>query len=73
LSTSGVNFVHLSNQAAERIGLAFFRLGTWKPRGKRTENKKEDAPCKKEENVVHILLKYETQKWWEQYLDNKWL
>jgi hypothetical protein len=50
-------------------------LGIWKIRGKkRGAAKGRYTLSNEDENVVHILLKYnETQRWREQCLDDKWL
>lgn len=58
-----------------RIGLAWFRLGFWKLRGKRRDVEKGRWPLSDEdENVVRMLIKCkETQRWQEQFLDNKGL
>lgn len=58
-----------------RIGLAWFRLGFWKLRGKRIDVEKGRWPLSDEEqDVVHMLIKCNaTQRWQEQFLDNKGL
>lgn len=58
-----------------RIMLAWFRLGIWKLRDKRRDVEKGRWPLSdEEENVVHMLITCnETQRWQEQFLDNKGL
>lgn len=56
-------------------GLASFRFGVWKLRGKRRGAEGGRCPvCNKEETAVHILLKCNaTLRWKEKLLDKKWL
>jgi hypothetical protein len=56
----------------EGMGLAYFRLGIWKLRGKRRDVEKGTCLLyDEEENLVHRLLKCkETPRWREQFLDN---
>jgi len=47
----------------------WFTLGTWRLRGTMTgAGKGRHLLCKKEENVIHMLLKCKKTQWWRQKL-----